>query len=63
MITLKRNGREYQITEADQQRIKELVLANGGDVQKAIAQHFQEKFGEPLETPCEVPKMTYNLNV
>lgn len=53
MIRLKRNGREYEITEADQTRIKDIAFGNGGDVPTAMAQHFQEKFGEPLATDDE----------
>lgn len=48
MITLRRNGKTYQITEEDQERIREIVLTNGGDVQAAMRQQFREKFGEEM---------------
>jgi DnaJ-class molecular chaperone len=44
MITLKRNGREYEITEEDQKRILDIALSNGGDIKAASMQLFEEKY-------------------
>lgn len=56
MFTAKRGGRTYQITDEDQERIRQLALANGGDLLKAISDQFQEKFGEPFLKPGDDSK-------
>lgn len=47
MIRMTKNGKTYEVTETDQERIRALALANGGDVVKACAQLVQEKYGLP----------------
>lgn len=47
-ILLKHNGETFQIDDADSKRIMELTIAAGGDIGKAVAQHFVEKFGKPM---------------
>lgn len=54
MITLKRGGLTYVITQEDQQRILELALANGGNLLAAIEQQFWEKFREPLHAVARI---------
>jgi hypothetical protein len=54
MIKVKRksDGKEFEITEEDQRRVREIALQNGGDVMGAVAQQFKEKFGEEFD-PCQ----------
>jgi hypothetical protein len=55
-IFLKRNGKTYEINDADQERIRELTVQNGGNIEMAIALHFEEKFGESLGVPPSIFK-------
>lgn len=48
MIILKRksDGKEFQVTREDQERIRTMAFANGGDVAKASEDFLREKYGE-----------------
>jgi hypothetical protein len=56
MIIALKDGRSYELTRDDQEEIRLLAIANGGDVQRAIEEFHLKKFGVPLnqEPPVAV---------
>jgi hypothetical protein len=56
MIIASRDGRRYEITAEDQDEIRRMAVANGGDVKKAVEDFHQKKFGEPFLPPAKMDR-------
>jgi len=48
MIIVSKNGKTYELTREDQEEIRLMAIANGGNVELAIATFHEKKFGEPF---------------